>query len=374
MRWLWCTAVVLLSMCLPQAATAVAPLSSAGPVLEEMGKRLEDQTQPAPERLDIIKVFGEWATSQVRPPLVAVLKDPQPEIREAAARALGWQGNNEAVPALQERIEASAEVPAVKAAAVRSLGRIGDLSARALVVRLTSDPDTSVRQAAVWSVALGALVDQANRTPYLIQLAEDGAADTQERSEAIRALADTREERVVASLSKILEHEPRRTIALPEGQPTEQQKMMLRYAQIRDVPAWTAAALGQLQAKTALPIVLGATEDPNDFFLRLMAVKSLAIWNIPQAYPAFVKRLDDPVSEIRVLAVIGLHRLGDPKAVEPVLAHLSDKSPLVRAQMVTMLATVGGPTVRPQLEALEQRESEPEVLAALEAALSRLAR
>ena len=101
MRWLWCTAVVLLSMCLPQAATAVAPLSSAGPVLEEMGKRLEDQTQPAPERLDIIKVFGEWATSQVRPPLVAVLKDPQPEIREAArsirpgpcpGKGKGWGG------------------------------------------------------------------------------------------------------------------------------------------------------------------------------------------------------------------------------------------------------------------------------------------
>src|SRR5262245_33316690 len=360
-------------MCPPQA-TAVAPLSSAEPLLKEMGTQLEDQSLPAADRLEIIKVFGEWGTAQVRPSLVAVLKDPKPEIREAAARALGWQGNDDAVPTLRGRIEAPDEVPAVKAAAVRSLGRIGDHSARPLVVGLTRDPDSSIRQAAVWSVALGGLIDPKDRTPYLIQLAEDRAADTQERGEAIRALADTREERVVASLSRILESEPRRTIALPEGQPTEQQKMMLRYAQIRDVPAWAAAALGQLQATTALPIVLGATEDPNDFFLRLMAVKSLAIWNVPQAYPAFVKRLDDPVSEVRILAVIGLQRLGDPKAVEPVLAHLSDVSPLVRARMVTMLAAVGGPTIRPQLEALQQKESEPEVLAALEAALSRLPR
>jgi hypothetical protein len=42
--------------------------------------------------------------------------------------------------------------------------------------------------------------------------------------------------------------------------------------------------------------------------------------------------------------------------------------------MVTTLAVLGGPKVRPQLEALEQRESEPEVLAALETALSHLGR
>src|SRR5262249_48314319 len=148
------------------------PLSSAEPILGEMSRQLEDQSLPAAERLGIIKVFGEWATAQVRPPLVVALKDPRPEIREAAARALGWAGNNEAVPALRERVEAQDETTRVKAAATRSLGRIGDRSVRGLVTVLTRDPEASIREAAVWSVALGSLTDPGDRTSYLIQFAE----------------------------------------------------------------------------------------------------------------------------------------------------------------------------------------------------------
>lgn len=371
-RWA-CSAVAVFLTCGPAQHTAdAAPLSSAGPVLEEMGRQLEDQSRPAAERLQVIKVFGDWATPQVRPPLVAVLKDPQPEIREAAARALGWQGNVEAVPALRERVQAPDEAAAVKAAAVRSLGQIGDQSVRVLVSTLTRDPDPSIREAAVWGLALGSLVDSADRTSYLIQFAEDRAFDVQSRAEAIRLLAGVKEERVVGSLTRILEHEPRVTIVLPAGQATEQDKMNLRYAQARDVSAWAAGALGRLEARTALPLLLKTAEDPNDFFLRLMSVESLAAWKAPEAFAVFVGRLDDPLPDVRIVAVAGLAGLRDPKGVDPVLAHLSEGNPIVRARMVTTLALLGGPKVRPQLEALEQRESEPEVLAALETALSHL--
>lgn len=377
MRWrLWaCGSLALLLMCVPAQPTAGAPpLSSAGPVLDEMGRKLEDQSQPVLERLEIIKTFGDWAKDQVRPPLVAVLKDQQPEIRAAAARALGWPGNDEAVSALRERVETPGETVAVKAAAVRSLGRIGDRSARALVVSFTRDPDASIREAALWSVALGSLVDPADRTFYLMGLAEDRAAEGQLRAEAIRTLARVKEERVIESLSRILESEPRLTIALPPGPPTEQQLMALRYAQARDVAGWAAGALGLLEARTALPLLLRTAEDPKDFFLRLMSVQSLVAWNVPEAYPVLVRGLEDPLPDIRVVALTGLARLGDPKAVDSVLACLSDASPEVRALAVPTLALLGGPKVRPQLEALQQKESDPNVRDALETELSRLAR
>src|SRR5712692_393884 len=208
MGWrLWaCGAVALLLTCVPAQPTAGAPpLSSAGPILEEMGKKLEDQSRPALERLQIIRAFEEWGTAQVRPPLVAVLKDPLPELRAAAARALGWPGNHEAVPVLRERAETPGEATAVKAAAVRSLGRIGDRSVRALVITTTRDPDASVREAALWSVALGSLVDPADRTFYLMRLAEDRAVEAQLRADAIRALASVKEAGVADGLARILE-------------------------------------------------------------------------------------------------------------------------------------------------------------------------
>jgi len=350
-------------------------LSDAGPALDEMGKRLEDQSRPEAERLQIIGVFEQWASAQVRPPLVAVLKDPLPKIRAAAARALGWPGNHEAVPALRERAETPGEAAVVKAAAVRSLGRIGDRSVRALVITSTSDPDTSVREAALWSVTFGSLADPADRTSYLMRLAEDRALEAQLRAAAVRALSNVKEEGVVEGLTRILEHEPRLTIALPSGgPPTEMQMMTLRYAQARDVAGFAAAALGQLEARSALPLLLRTAEDPNDFFLRQMSIWSLVAWNVPETFPVLVRRLEDPLTENRVLALMGLARLGDRQALDPVLARLSDQSPAVRAQAVKTLGVLGDPKVRQPLEALQQKESDPDVLGALEDELSRLAR
>jgi HEAT repeat protein len=342
--------------------------------LEELGKTLEDRSRPTQERLEIILTFEEWAGAQARPPLVAVLNDPLPAIRAAAARALGWPGNNEAVPALRERVETPGEGAVVKAAALHSLGRIGDRSVRALVIVATGAPDVSVREAALWSVALGSLVDPADRTLYLMRLAQDRAAEAQWRADAIRVLSSVKEEGVVDGLVRILESEPRLTIALPPGKPTDQQIMALRYAQARDVAGWAAGALGLLDARTSLPLLLRTAEDPNDFFLRLMSIRSLVSWKVPEAYPVLVGRLEDPLPDIRLLALTGLAWLGDPKAVDPVLARLSDANSAVRALAVPTLGHLGGPKVRPQLEAMQQKESDPRVLGALEAELSRLAR
>ena len=366
-------AMALLLTCASAHATAGAqPLSSAGPVLEQIGKQIEDRSRPTVERLELISTFADWATAQVNPPLVAVLKDPQPEIRAAAARALGWHGNDEAVPALRERIETPDEVAAVKAAAVRSLGRIGDRSARALVVGAIADPDASIREAALWSVALGSLSDPTDRTAYLIQFAESRGFDGPARAEAVRALASVKEERVVESLSQILESEPPVKIALPPGKLTVQQSMNLRNMQNRDVAGWAAGALRQLDARSALPLLLKTAEQPDDYFLRFMSLQALVAWNVPEVFPVLLRRLEDPLLDIRVLAVTGLARLGDPKSVGPLLTRLSDESPEVRAVAVMALTELSGPEIRPRLEALQEKEVAPDVRRALEAALAHL--
>jgi len=251
---------------------------------------------------------------------------------------------------------------------------IGDASVRALVIALTQDPDAKIKEAALWGLALGYLGDRADRTTYLIQFAENRAFDPRARGQAIRVLAAANEERVVASLSRILETEPRLTVAVPTGQPTEQQIASLRHTQTQDVAAFAAGSLGRLEAKSALPQMLSAAEDPRDFFLRMNAVESLVAWNVPEAFPVFVRRLGDPLPEVRILALAGLEHLGDQKGVAPALGSLSDPYAMVRARAVTTVAKLGGSKVRPQLEALAKTEVEPEVMAALETALSQAAR
>src|SRR5262245_26867872 len=181
--WLSSTAVFFLVMG-SLSAEAGAPLSSATPILEEMGKKLEDRSRPVKDRLEIIHAFEGWATPQVRGPLVAVLQDPAADIRKAAAQALGWPGNDEAVSALRQRIEAPDEATVVKAAAVRSLGRIGDRSVRPLVVARVRDPQPQIREAALWGLSLGSLTDPSDRVSYLLELAEERNAEAQMRSEA----------------------------------------------------------------------------------------------------------------------------------------------------------------------------------------------
>jgi HEAT repeat protein len=224
-------------------------------------------------------------------------------------------------------------------------------------------------------VTFGALVVPEERTAYLIRLAEDRALDAQLRSEAIRTIAGVREERVAEALTRILDREPRLTIVLPQGAPTREVTMSLRYAQARDVPAWAAQALGQLDVRTALPLLLASAEEPKDYFLRQVSVRALVVWNVPEALPVFLRRLQDPLPEVRVLALIGLAKLGDRQALEPALGRLSDEMASVRAQAVVTVAMLGDPAVvRPKLETMQQKEMDPAVRGALDAALAKLSR
>jgi len=355
-------------------AAESAPVSNVEPALQKLASELADQSQPLAHRLEIVRAFGGWGTAQVRAPLLATLKDPAPELREAAAQALGWPGNREAIAPLRERFDAQSEAPTVKAAAIGSLAVIGDPSVRPLLVAASQHPDAGVRQGALWGLALGPLVDPADRTSYLIRLAGDQALDGLFRCDAIRALAAVNEDRVVDAMMRVLESEPRVTIALPEGTPTQPQIMELRRVQSRDVAAWAAGGLAELRSKRAVPLLLKTAEDPKDLFLRLMSVQALIVLGASEARPVFIGRLEDPIADIRMAALIGLTKVGDRAAVAPVLARLNDESPEVRAQAVATLVTLGDATVRPPLEALQRTETASNVLTVLDEALATLPR
>jgi HEAT repeat protein len=354
------------------AATPAAPFSDAQPMLEDIGKLALDNRLTEADRLQLIAALGKWGTAQVRAPLIELLKDPSASIRGAAANALGWQGNREAIAALRERVDATDETAQVRALAVEAIGRIADESTRDALLALTREPTPGVRQAALTAVTFGPLGRPADRRQLLRRIAEDRTIDPQLRSEAVIGIGVLKDTEATDLVTRLLEHEPPVRMPAPIDNPTQQQVMLIRYWQARDVRAWAAKTLGQLDARPALPLILKAAEDPQDFFLRATSLETLVEWNVPEARPVLLRRLDDAFADNRILALEGVAKTADASLVPVVVPRLDDSAPKVRAQAARTLGELGDRRARVALEALRGKELEAEVQQEVEAALERL--
>jgi HEAT repeat protein len=317
-------------------------------------------------------VLGKWGTAEVREPLMELLKDPAWQIREAAAKGLGWAGNRPAVGVLKGRVEEKAEQGEVREAAVGALIKIGDVSVRPVIMEASRDPDPKLREAALRGVVDGPMKSAADQFGLAARAAEDSELSLPFRADAIRALTATRDVAAIPILVRILETGPRAKIESPPAGATQQQLLAVRYLQIGDVRAWAAQGLGELGERSVLPKLLTASEDPDDFFLRYMVAGVLIGWRERGGVPALVRLLDDPASEVRTVAVVGVGELGDQAQVEAVAARLSDGVIGVRVKAAEALARLGGDAARQRLRAAYATEVHPEVRQAIEAALARL--
>lgn len=203
---------------------------------------------------------AEPTPETVLPRLLAVLKDPNPELRRTAAQSLGKIASAKAVPALVAALrdpDAS-----VRRNAVWALGMIGpeefDWSP---VILLLFDTDPTVREAA------GAALGRTESTPALVKF-------LQERIQDPRVTSDTK-----------------------------------RLA---------AAALGGMEARSAVPLLTRLLRD-RDPLVRRWAVAALGEIADPQAVGPLGELLrTDPDPGVRVEAAFRLGKFGG-KAAEPAL-------------------------------------------------------
>jgi HEAT repeat protein len=356
------------------AQASKPPLSNAGPVLEKLGQQLQDTSLPEADRVDLANLLGQWGTPQVREPLLAVIRDPHASIRAAAARALGWPGNREAAAALRERVEAADETPEVKVIALESLDKIGDDSVREAVLAATNDADHRVRRAAFGGLTIGSFARAEDRIALMRRVAGDQALEPWLRCEAIRVLGDANDTASIPLLVRLLESERPLRMMPPRRGATQQEIVAIRHWQARDVRAWAASSLGLLEAREALPLLLKGAEDPDDFFLRMNAIRALVAWGAPEALPVLERRLGDPVADVRLMALDGIAKAGDRSAVEAVRGRLIDPEAEVRLQAVEAVVRLGDQGARAGLEELRLKDPDPRVQQAAEGALGRLPR
>lgn len=279
------------------------------------------------------------------PPLMVLLGDPAVELRRAAATVLGRLNDPTRVRALDALCTAARDQDdTVRIAAIGTLGSLRDGHAIPVLLSALQDPQVSIRGHA--AIALRSFADTDTFT-----ITAPTPPSPPVTSDTVGALIAILREpntpwRLAAIQALTFRNDPRVSVALlalpPNADPTAR--------------AAALQALSTLSANPPLTPVMAALRDA-DAGVRAAALHELAVMvtrrtnGMSAAVPPLIALLDDPEMTVREQAIYVLGRLGDVRAVSPLLSLL--EAPDTRAWAAkSALANIGAPATAPLLDLL----------------------
>lgn len=292
--------------------------------------------------------------------------DPNPNVRGAAAKALGDLGCREALPQL---VAALKDMEWVRFTVLEALCRLGDEEAVEPILGLLTDPSPATRRSAIET--LGAIGSPRASEALLAHL---GKADRDDRAIALVSLL-----RIGVPLPGDGYPEELLGIFLDDDEEWEDRVTALRgLVSVADREALRAIfdKTGSLDATNPddeevlrsikellprcghpeiLPVLL---EDPALRFRgKTILVETIGELRIPQAVHGLVARLRDDVRDVRRAAATALGRINDDEALEGLLESIGDTDGHVRKAVVAALGTLGrGEAFEPLLALLREEK------------------
>ncbi len=264
--------------------------------------------------------------AEVAPALVATMKDEMPEVRVLSATALGRvaPGDEKAIETLGLALTGDPDVD-VRNAAASALGWMGTQAAAAgpVLIRALNDCDETVRVHVI--VALGRIgpADGSFATVLKIIADQDPSADF--RIWAIRALGliGAKSNNVVPTLLKMLDD---------------------ANVDIRNAAAYS---LGEIRpTRAVLPALLGKLNDgnPSERSLAACTLGMLGPEVATEALPALIRALRDEDDDVRKGALASLMEFREAAApAAPALRQaLNDRCPAIRSDAELALKCVAG--------------------------------
>jgi HEAT repeat protein len=245
----------------------------------------------------------------------ALANDPSPAVRAAAVRALGRCMQGSPAEAL-ERALADPD-PDVRATALQALPASADPQTANLVSRSLADPDERVRRAAMHRFAVTVGADRQAAWAVL------RSCSPRERGELVAALQETGSGLTELAFERM-------------GSVDEEERVLAV-----DVVGWGGSP-GCVEA------AIHALADPSAP-VRRSAVASLGRLREPSAAGALAKALVDPDPDVRIGAVGALGLIDDESVLGALVTALKDPEPRVREAASQVLTEWSSPAVARRL-------------------------
>ena len=257
------------------------------------------------------------------------LSDGSGPVRMLAVEGLGRSEKGRKSKKLRLALEDQAGI--VKARAVKVLGKSGDRSLLPLIEKAAKDELATVRIA-----AFGALIrlGRADAWEDLRNAAE--AANPEDRAEALRTMAEVKDERAVPLMKGLLGYK----------QPS------VRAAAVR--------GLGHLHRSEARADIEKLLDDPVPP-VRESAAAALADLGAIDAAPALMRKFNDGAFSVRAAVAAALLQLGQPfKTVEPTLLGLANHNdPASRSSAAFALGKATAPNRQEAITLLSGLAEDP---------------
>lgn len=344
-----------------------AVIAAAVDALDELGQDALEELITSMADIDLGDDAADWVKTKA---FVRALNAELPELRMAAANAIGELEVPDAVPKLAERFEDPD--PRVRARAARACRNIGDARATQPLTGLLGDPKVAVRVEA--AEALGRIGNR-QALQALLQLYDDDSE--QVRRIAVRGFGKFRNDRPVEYLAEALTDESaavRRTavfslIELLSNVPTEKSH------QIREAVVQQLSASEDTSVIDPLVEILDAgtkaAQRRNTAWLLGRVMESD---ENREAIDALVGTLEDGGKMTKQFAATSLAEVGGTYTEQELLkvAKDSNQDTTARAQAVFTLGKIGDEDTAEEIERLLDSTDDEQVRQRAFSALSKL--
>ncbi len=318
-------------------------------------------------------------------PLIAALKDKHNDVGVNAARALASLGDERAIRPIIEMMRTAMMMNPMTAASMeQTLASFGPVAVEPLTEAL-KDKDARIRRLAAGALAkldvkqpleplIAALTDKSSGVRYraagglgktgdkravepLIAALADGSDDV--RAEASRALGNLGDKRAVKALVAILLNKGGRTRSAAAR---ALKKLDWKPTNPDERVAMLIASskwydLIKLGDKRAVEPLIGLLGD-RSFQERQGITRALGGLGDKRAVKPVIAMLKDKNWGTRCRAAEALGKLGDKRAVEPLIAAIKDEDEQVRTAAAMSLGQLGGKdAIRPLITALNDKDA-----------------
>jgi len=263
--------------------------NKTGALLEPTLPLLHD-TKPLQRELGVA-LLVHARDPRALPDLATALKDDQALVRRLAARALRLQGDVRSLPPLLEVLKD--HDAAVRAEAALALGQVADTRATTPLLALLTDKQRDVQFAAAW--ALGRIADSATTEPLLAYY--QTCDDPETRAEVLFALGRIGDPKGIDLLLTVLQ----------DGTPWQRRLAIEALGTLKE-----KRAVDPLLAVLQQPIPQPDNGTPTTDTGEINGIRSFGYAG-PMTYPTTQRTL-------RAAAAKALGAIGDPRAIEPLLA------------------------------------------------------